>query len=157
MLFRSYANDADFFDVYLACNKAAFGKFFRHGGYLFKEGKLCVPNCSMRELLVREAHGGGLMRHFGVKKTLDILHEHFFWPRMRRDITRICCRCITCRKAKSKVLPHGLYTPLPIPSEPWVDIYIDFVLGLPRTKWSRDSIFVVVDRFSKMATFHSIS
>jgi hypothetical protein len=107
----------------------------------------------MRELLVREAHGGGLMGHFGVKKTLDILHEHFFWPKMKRDVNRICGRCITCRKAKSKVLPHGLHTPLPVSSEPWVDISMDFVLGLPRTKRGRDSIFVVMDRFSKMAHF----
>ena len=39
----------------------------------------CVPNISMRELLVREAHESGLMGHFGVSKTLDVLHEHFFF------------------------------------------------------------------------------
>jgi len=72
---------------------------------------------------------------------------------MKKDVQCICDKCITCRKAKSSTQLHGLYTPLPIPKEPWVDISMDFVLGLHRLKRGRDSIFVVVDRFSKRAHF----
>ena len=78
--------------MYGACEKATFGKFYRLDGYLFRENRLCVPNSSMRE-----AHGGDLMGHFGVRKTLDVLHEHFFWPKMKCDVERACARCITCR------------------------------------------------------------
>ncbi|WVZ83985.1 hypothetical protein U9M48_031071 [Paspalum notatum var. saurae] len=35
-----------------------------------------------------EAHGGGLMGHFGVKKTTEVLTAHFFWPKLKRDVER---------------------------------------------------------------------
>ena len=59
-----YANDDDFASVYGACEKIAFGKCYRLDGYFFRENRLCLPNSSMRELLVRETHGGGLMQCF---------------------------------------------------------------------------------------------
>jgi hypothetical protein len=93
------------------------------------------------------------MGHFGVKKMEGVLATHFFWPRMRRDVERFVARCTTYQKAKSRLNPHGLYMPLPVPSVPWEDISMDFVLGLPRTYKGRDSIFVVVDLFSKIAHF----
>jgi len=93
------------------------------------------------------------MGHFRTNKTLEVLKEHIYWPHMHKHVDRHFKSCIACMKAKSKVKPHDLYTPLPIPFMPWVDISMDFVLGLPWTRKGMDSIFLVVDRFSKMAHF----
>jgi len=57
-----------------------------HDGFLFWTNKLCIPACLIRQVLLQEAHASGLAGHFGIKKTLDMLSDHFFWPHMRRDV-----------------------------------------------------------------------
>jgi hypothetical protein len=51
------------------------------------------------------------MSYFRVSKTLDVLHEYFYWPKIKKDVQWICEQCITYRKIKSRVQLHGLYTP----------------------------------------------
>ena len=141
-----YATDLDFKEAFSHCKDGrTWNKYALVDGLLFRANKLYVLANSVCLLFLQEAHGGGLMGHFGVKKTEDVLAGHFFWPKMRRDAERYVSRCTTCNKAKSRLNPHGLYMPLPVPRVPWEDISMDFVLGLPRTKRGRDSIFVVVD------------
>ena len=53
-------------------------KFVISDDFVFRANKLCISAGSVRLLLLQEAHGGGLMGHFGVKKTEDILAGHFF-------------------------------------------------------------------------------
>jgi len=98
-------DENDFGSIYDECKVSTNDRFFRHDEFLFKENKLCVPNYSMRELLVREVHRGGLMGHFGIAKTVDVLRKHFYWPNMKRDVQRICDKCIT---SKYRVMTHGL-------------------------------------------------
>lgn len=52
-----YVDDSNFVIVFNACEKVTFGKFFRFNDFLFRENKLYVPNCSLLDLPVREAHG----------------------------------------------------------------------------------------------------
>jgi hypothetical protein len=82
-----YANDSDFKEPFSKCTAGkGWDKFYLHHGFLFWTNKLCIPVCSIRSILLQEAHAGGLAGHFGVKKTLDMLSDNFFWPRMRRDV-----------------------------------------------------------------------
>jgi len=154
-LFMSYITKIMNFHLFLQIVKQNHSEVPVTQGYLFKEGKLCIPWGSHRKLFVKKTHEGGLMGHFRIEKTLSILKDKFFWPYIWRDIERYCLKCISCLQAKSKVMAHGLYTPFPVACAPWKDVSMHFVLGLPKTQRGFDSIFVVVDRFSKMAHFIS--
>jgi hypothetical protein len=91
-----YMHDADFKDVHCKDGKT-WNKFVFNDGFVFQAYKLCIPASSIHLLLLQEAHGGGLMGHFGVKKTENILAAHFFWLKMRRDVVRFVARYTTCQ------------------------------------------------------------
>ncbi|KAF7831713.1 putative mitochondrial protein [Senna tora] len=71
----------------------------------------------------------------------------------KTDVAGVLPQCRTCQISKAKKQNTGLYTPLPVPHEPWKDHSMDFVLGLPSTAREHDFVLVVVDRFSTMAHF----
>ena len=50
-----------------------------------------------------------------------------------RDVEKIVRGCVTCHKAKIYGSNVVLYTPLPIPTSPWEDVRMNFIMGLPVT------------------------
>lgn len=51
-----YANDSDFGEIFAEYMLGPFEKFNLQDEFLFKENKLCDPNCSLHDLFIREAH-----------------------------------------------------------------------------------------------------
>ncbi|KAI0503667.1 hypothetical protein KFK09_014602 [Dendrobium nobile] len=149
-----YDADPDFAAPWNNCQRGTpTGDYSLRHGFLFKGNSLCVPASSWRQQLIKDIHCGGLAAHVGRDRTIQQLQCRFFWPHLRRDVSKFVARCSVCQQYKGNAQNTGLYLPLPVPDSIWEDLSLDFVLGLPRTKRGSDSIMVVVDRFSKMAHF----
>ena len=73
---------------------------------------------------------------------------------MRVDIAKYVSSCGICQKVKAEhQRPASLLKPLEIPMWKWVNITMDFVVGLPRSPKGKDAIWVVIDRLTKVAHF----
>ncbi|KAI9174135.1 hypothetical protein LWI28_012455 [Acer negundo] len=145
-----YDSDPHFSEIMVAVREKKNSEFVLVDGFLFRGNQLCIPECSLRLQIITEIHGEG---HVGRDRTLQLVKASYFWPTIRKEVERYVERCRICQVSKGKATNAGLYRPLPIPTQPWTDLSMDFVLGLPRTQRGCDSIYVVVDRFSKMVHF----
>jgi hypothetical protein len=63
-----YATDSYFVEPYSKCyDGKGWEKYHKHDRFLFRANKLGIPDCSIRILLLHEAHASGLMGHIGVE------------------------------------------------------------------------------------------
>jgi hypothetical protein len=111
---------------------------------------LCVPTRE-RAKIIWEAHYSRMGGHFCMEKTMVVLHKHFYWPKLRQDISKYIISCTACAIAKLEIKKQGLCTPLPTLKRPWESISMDYMSDILSTKHDNHYVFVVVDRFSKMA------
>ena len=82
-------------------------------------------------------------------KTMARLQDNFTWISIRQDIHNFVAQCLDCQHTKYVTRkPAGLLSPLPLPTRPWEDLSLDFIVGLSSYK-GNNAILVVVDWFSK--------
>ena len=117
---------------------------------LLYKGRIWLPSdIPIITTLLTEYHATPTGGHAGVAKTVARLMTNFYWPGLRDDVSRFVAQCVDCQvtKYETKKLA-GLLCPLPVPSQPWYDLSLDFITSLPAYR-GNTVILVVVDRFSK--------
>ncbi|WVZ93782.1 hypothetical protein U9M48_039737 [Paspalum notatum var. saurae] len=124
-------------------------------GTVWYKNRICVPDVdSIKKLILSEAHDTAYSIHPGSTKMYHDLKERFWWYGMKRAVAEYVAVCDTCQRVKAEhQRPAGLLQPLKIPEWKWEEISMDFIVGLPRTQKGYNSIWVVVDRLTKVAHF----
>jgi hypothetical protein len=114
-------------------------------GTLWFGKRLCVPeDKAIREVILCEAHESAYSIHPGSTKIYMDLKERYWYVAL----------CDTCQRVKAEhQRPAGLLQPMQIPEWKWEEVGMDFIVGLPRTQRGFDSIWVIVDRLTKVAHF----
>ena len=151
---QKYDTEVDKIKRYLATGKPSDFSLDNKGALFFKD-RLVVPKCnSMQEKVMREAHDTPLSIHPGSTKMYQDIRQRFWWSNMKQDIAQYVAECDVCRRIKAEhQKPAGTLQPLSIPEWKWDKVEMDFITGFPRSQKGHDAIFVVVDRFSKVAHF----
>lgn len=123
-------------------------------GKLRYKGRLMNPaNSDISRALLREYHDSPIGGHVGELKTYLRLAQEWYWVGMRKEVARYVQSCAICQQQKTlNVHPSGLLQPLPIPTQVWEDISMDFIEGLLKSQ-GVDTVLVVVDRLTKYAHF----
>lgn len=73
-----YKEDTFLSNIIEECSNGPYKEFVFHDGFLFRGNQLCIPDCSIRLEIIKEAHEGGLSGHFGRDKTTNLLKDRFF-------------------------------------------------------------------------------
>lgn len=100
---------------------------------------LFVPE-SLQSDFIRWGHCSKVACHPGMRCTLLLVKQRFWWRSMVRDAQDFVSACSVCAICKtSNRPPAGLLQPLSVPLRPWSHISLNFCYGPPpplrATQW----------------------
>nr|GEW68876.1 reverse transcriptase domain-containing protein [Tanacetum cinerariifolium] len=127
----------------------------RNVGALYYLDRIWVPlKGDVRTLIIDEAHKSKYSVHPKADKMYYDLKDRYWWPGMKKDIAVYVSKCLNCLKVKAEHQKlSGLLQQHDIYEWKWKGIAMDFMTKLHRTSSRHDTIWVIVDRFTKSAYF----
>ncbi|GJW14807.1 putative reverse transcriptase domain-containing protein [Tanacetum coccineum] len=125
------------------------------------DGSLCLNDKSwlpcygdLRTVIMHKSHKSKYSIHPGSDKMYQDMKKLYWWPNMKADIATYVSKCLTCARVKAEhQRPSGLLVQPEIPQWKWDNITMDFITTLPKSSQGYDTIWVIVDRFTKFVIF----
>lgn len=118
---------------------------------------LVGPDDAPKNVILQRMHNSLHGGHSGRDATLQRVKTLFYWNGLTTYVTKFVRNYVTCQVNKHETRAEpGLLQPLPILTEVWVDIFMDFITGLPKSL-GKDVILVVVEKLKKYAHFIGLS
>jgi hypothetical protein len=124
-------------------------------GVIWFKDRIVVPkDAEVRQQILDEAHLSRYSIHPGSTKMYQDMKQHYWWTKMKIEISRYVAKCDTCRRVKAiHTKAAELLQSLPIPTWKWEENNMDFIVGLPKTVKGFHSIWVIIDRLTKTTHF----
>ncbi|KAK3085547.1 hypothetical protein FSP39_005150 [Pinctada imbricata] len=92
------------------------------------------------------AHDTPMAGHLGVNKTYNRILSHFYWPKLRKDVSEFCKSCHSCQMVgkPNQVIPPAPLQPIPAFEEPFSRVLVDCVGPLPRTRSGNQYLLTIM-------------
>ena len=129
-----------------------------HTGEIIHQTVIPKP---LRQWVLKIAHDGA-GGHLGVHKTYYKILCHFFWLKIKSDVSsyiRTCPVCQVTGKSGTGIKPASLQ-PIPVMEEPFSKVIIDCVGPLPKSKRGNQYLLTIMDsatRYPKAIPLRSIT
>ena len=106
---------------------------------------LYIPESPIRRQILVAAHDTG---HPGPARTIGAIAKKFFWPSLAKDARDWIASCDACQRHKVGGRAQGYLHSLPVPTERFSDLAMDF-FEPPFPTGGYDNLLLVVDRLTK--------
>ncbi|KAE9043976.1 hypothetical protein PR002_g3047 [Phytophthora rubi] len=124
----------------------------------FDAPRVVVPNDDdLRARIIHEFHDSPMGAHLGREKTFAAVSRDFFWSHLYKWVRKWVRTCETCQRVKPSKSSQAPLRPLPIATEAWRSVSMDFIFGLPPDAEGRTGVLVFVDRYTKMVHLIPVS
>lgn len=136
--------------IWIAITAGSASPYSLHDGFLFQDNKLCIPDYSLLLQLILELHKECHIRR---DLTLHLVSTAYFFPSLTPRRPALCWTLYHLSHGKRNIFECGIISSSSYTISAMDRYQYGFCHRTAAYAEGFDSIFVVVDRFSKMVHF----